>query len=251
MSSATSLDPRQRHVSWRVAGRLLQAARRDEAEHTILRENLAIHLGKLEPDYVAGLEQLPLDKVIDSLNGSYAHCYGKVDVPLKISRDIRQKPYTDQQVMQRLDELEGKLKDEVQRVMDQSKPYPCRFFTCGSIEKGRFGAASDIDLLVEASPEWMKENRFKLQHDDVSFQLIDMQSPADKSDFIAAFSPTREVTPEEISQPGFLRKLYQQGVEKRGYTLDAGHLRPVGEVAYGPEPVPEKAKKIWWSLPMV
>lgn len=251
MSSATSLDPRQRHVSWRVAGRLLQAARRDEAEHTILRENLATHLGKLEPDYVASLEQLPLDKVIDGLNGSYAHCYGQVDVPLKISRDIRQKPYSDQQVMQRLDELDGKLKSEVRRVVEQSQPYPCRFYTCGSIEKGRFGAASDVDLLLEASPEWMKQNRFKLQHDDVSFQLIDMQSQADKADYIAAFSPTREVSVEEIAEPGFLRKLYREGVEKKGYTLEGDHLKPLGEVAYGPEPVPEQAKRIFWSLPMV
>ena len=233
------------NLQWRVAGRLLEAKGCKPEEHTILQENVTHLLTQFETDYVESLDELPTDKMLRALNGSYAK--GPVHLALKLSRDIRQDPYTDEDVFERLEELDAELKTETARVIEGSKPFPCKFYIAGSLEKGRFGARSDVDVLCQAGPEWMKANKWNALHSDIGFQYLDVDEPQKVVD---AFAPTREVTPEEINEPGFLRSLFVEGMERKGYRVEDGHLVAEGPIERQVEVPPEASKHIMWSLPM-
>ncbi len=234
------------NIQWKVAGRLLEAKGRKPEEHTILRENVTHLLTQFKPEYVESLDALPTDKMEQALNGSYAN--GPVHLAQKLSRDLRQRPYTDEEVFKRLDELDAALKAETARILENSKPYPCKFYIAGSLEKGRFGARSDVDVLCQASPELMKANKWNALHSDLGFQYMDVEEPQMMVD---AFAPTREVTPEEINQPGFLRSLFVESMERKGYAVEDGHLVPQGPIQREVEVPPEASKHIMWTLPMV
>ena len=248
MTSSPVLHP----SPWDMAGRLLKAARRDEQNHTILKENVATLLTQCKPEFLDSLEKLPDDKVIDGLNGIYANC--PIHLAQKMSRDLRQKPYDDAAVFSHLEALDGELKSTVASVIEGSQSYPCKFYVCGSLNRGRFGAHSDVDVLCEASPEWMSEQRKKwsVGEENISVQYIDMKEPADRQDFMNAFSPVREITVAEIQSPGFLTSLYRDSLERKGYAIEGGHLKANAlAILRDIETPPEASKRIMWSLPMV
>ncbi|MCA9777305.1 MAG: hypothetical protein KC800_11330 [Candidatus Eremiobacteraeota bacterium] len=229
----------------RVARRLLGVAGKDPADHTILEENVTHLLCQLKEDYVRSLEALPQDKLMHGLNQVYAN--GPPHLGLKISRDIRQQPYSDAEVLARVEDLDGQFKTTAREIVDGNGSYPCRFFVAGSIEKGRFGARSDLDILCKAAPEWIKANRWEHSHADVSIQYLETDE-VEKA--VAAFAPTREVTLDDINQPNFLMNIYEDGVRKKGLALEDGHLVRVGEVVCREESVPDAARHVTWGLPM-
>lgn len=205
-----------------AARSLLQAAGREPARHTILEENLATLLEHFQPDFVSALEEVPAASRLEALNGSYGN--GPVHMALKISREIRQKPYTDQQVMARLDELEKAAAQTMREVLEGNAGYPCRFYVTGSLLKGRFGANSDLDLLVAASPEWMQQNAWTVgMREDVSIQCL-QGTPEQQLAKVATFGKTLAVTPEQLGQPGFLHGLFVQACQAKGLALEQGHL---------------------------
>lgn len=236
-------------VQSRVARRLLEAAGREPAEHTVLEENVTHLLHQLKDDYVESLEVLPKEKLLWGLNKVYSN--GPLHMGQKLSRDIRQKPYSDDEVVERLDELDAELKTTAEDIVKGSGGYPCKFYVAGSIGKGRFGARSDLDLLCQASPEWMKANRWTHAHSDVSVTYIDTDKPDEVEKVVGAFAPTREVSLEDIKKPDFLFEIYQQGLNKKGLALEDGHLVQTGDkVLRGVEVPPEDSKHVMWGLPI-
>ena len=235
---------------WNVASRLLQVAGRQPDSHTILQENVATLLTQFKPEFVDSLQALPDEKLMDGLNGSYAN--GPLHMALKLSRDIRQKPYTDEQVMARLERLDAELKTASAEVIAGSPGFPCKFYVCGSLLKGRFGGESDIDLLCAAGADWIKAQPWDAGHREVSFQYIDMPRQEDRDKFVQAFAPVREVSAADIQKPGFLASLYAESMERKGYTLEQGHLKAQSPtIVREIETPPEAARHIMWSLPMV
>ncbi|MBS2038900.1 hypothetical protein JST97_28215 [bacterium] len=217
-----------------VARRLLTAAGRQPENHTILEENLATILNHFEPDFVSSLADLPENKRLDALTG----CYGKGPLTLatKISREIRMEPYTDQEVHQRLDHLEQAVQRTTRRVLEENSGFPCRFYVAGSLLKGRFGANSDLDLLVEASPEWMNKNWWQVgMQDDVSIQCL-QGTPEQQSEKVESFGKTLAVTPDQLSQPGFLHGLFRDSYAAKGLSLEQGALVARGPVSRELEP---------------
>lgn len=205
-----------------AAASLLRAAGRDPAQHTILGENLTTMLSHFKPDFVETLEDVPAERRLEALNGCYGQ--GPVHLALKISREIRQQPYTDEAVQARLEELEQAVRTTTTEVLEGNSGFPCRFFVTGSLLKGRFGANSDLDLLVEASPEWMQKNFWTVgMREDVSIQCLqgDRQQQDAK---VATFGKTLAVSPEQLCQPGFLQGLFRQSYEEKGFAIQEGHL---------------------------
>lgn len=229
-----------------VSQRLLQVAGCPRETHTILEENVTTLLSQFRPEFVDSLQALPDHKLMEGLNGTYAN--GPLHLAVKLSRDIRWKPYSDQQVHDRIEALDREFKDTSREIVEASAPYPCRFILAGSILRGRFGAHSDLDVLCLASPKWMKDHAWSSNHETVSYQYLDCK-PQDQPAMIAAFGPTREVTPEQIQQPGFLRNLYEGALMERGLSLQDGHLQ--GQP--GPRPSEElpESGAIMWAPPMV
>lgn len=232
-----------------VAHRLVQVIGKDPSEHTILEENVATLLNHFKPEFLDGLDRLPDDKVVDGLNQVYAN--GPMHLALKISRDLRQKPYSDQAVFQRLDVLDAQLKKESAEIVAGSAPFPCKFHLAGSLLKGRFGAQSDLDLLVEASPAWMSSKKTVTASEDVSIQYVDLSNPTDREHFIGAFAPTKEITTDQIATPNFLHGLYQESVEKKGFRIENGHLVAQKEIERPIETPPADSKYVMWGFPMV
>lgn len=213
------------HNASTAARSLLQAAGREPGRHTILQENLTDLLGHFKADFVSGLEDVPAAGRLEALNGSYAN--GPLHMALKISREIRQKPYSDEAVQTRLGELEKAVHSTTAQVLEGNQGFPCRFYVCGSLLKGRFGANSDLDLLVAASPEWMNKNFWEVgRREDVSIQCLqgDAEQQAAK---LASFGKTLEVTPEQLRQPGFLHGLWTGSLQEKGFELQNGHLQQV------------------------
>ena len=211
-----------------AARSLLQAAGREPERHTILQENLTDLLSHFKPDYVSGLEEVPAAGRLEALNGSYAN--GPLHMAMKISREIRQQPYSDDAVSARLSELEKAVPGVTAQVLEGNPGFPCRFYVCGSLLKGRFGANSDLDLLVSASPEWMNKNFWEVgRREDVSIQCLqgDAEQQAAK---VASFGKTLEVTPEQLAQPGFLHGLWKGSLQEKGFELREGHIHQFAPV---------------------
>jgi len=205
-----------------AAASLLRAAAREPAEHTILAENLTTMLSHFKPEFVDSLEEVPASDRLQALNGSYAN--GPLHLATKISREIRQKPYSDEAVLARLDHLQKQVQVTTAEVLEGNAGFPCRFFVAGSLLKGRFGANSDLDLLVEASPAWMQKNAWTVgMREDVSIQCL-TGSRAQQDDKVTTFGKTLPVTPEQLTQPGFLRQLFEQAYAEKGLALRDGHL---------------------------
>jgi predicted nucleotidyltransferase len=217
-----------------AARSLLAAAGREPAQHTILQENLATILDHFDSEFVQGLEDVPHQNRLAALVG----CYGKGPLTLatKISREIRMNPYDDAAVHQRLEHLEKTVQSTTQRVLEENSGFPCRLFVTGSLVKGRFGANSDLDLLVEAAPEWMRKNSWEVgMQSDVSIQCL--QGTAEQQAAkVEGFGKTLEVSPEQLCQPGFLHGLFRDGHAAKGLTLQDGGLVAAGPVLREREP---------------
>lgn len=217
-----------------AARSLLSATGRDPAQHTILEENLATMLAHYQADFVSQLPDVPAEKRLEALNG----CYGKGPLTMahKISREIRQKPYTDEQVHQRLEHLEQAVQSTTRKVLEENVEFPCRFYVAGSVLKGRFGANSDLDLLVAASPEWMARNFWQVgMQEDVSIQCL-QGSPEQQARKIDSFGKTLPVTPEQLCEPGFLHGLFRDSYAAKGLIQKEGHLVAPGPVQRQLEP---------------
>lgn len=205
-----------------AAASLLRAAGREPAQHTILAENLTTMLSHFKPEFVDSLEDVPSKSRLEALNGSYAN--GPLHLAVKISREIRQKPYSDDEVLARLEHLEKQVQLTTAEVLQGNPAFPCRFFVAGSLLKGRFGANSDLDLLVEASPAWMHKNAWNVgMREDVSIQCL-QGNRSQQDDKVTTFGKTLPVNPEQLTQPGFLRNLFEQAYAEKGLNLRDGHL---------------------------
>lgn len=201
---------------------LLRAAAREPAQHTILAENLTTMLSHFKPEFVDSLEEVAEGDRLQALNGSYAN--GPLHLATKISREIRQKPYSDEAVMARLEHLQKQVQVTIAEVLEGNPGFPCRFFVAGSLLKGRFGANSDLDLLVEASPVWMQKNAWTVgMREDVSIQCL-TGSRSQQDEKVTTFGKTLPVTPEQLTQPGFLRQLFDKAYAEKGLELRGGHL---------------------------
>lgn len=218
-------------------------------EYTIARENVATLLAQMKPEFVEGLPRALRTEGLEALLGAYPAA-SNVTYALKLSRDGRQ-PYTDAAVFARLEGLERELGAEMRRIIEGSHGYPCKFYIAGSLLKGRFGAASDLDVLCDAPSEWSRAQPFD-NGTDVSVQYMDGLSEADKRDFVAAFGRTRPVTEQDLARPGLLTELFAESAARKGFAIEDGHFRLCAPVALREvETPPEEAKRIGWGLPMV
>lgn len=232
--------------AWALSGKLLTVIGRPAANHTMLRENVATYLTQLKPGFLAELEEVPEDKLVSKVTCAYSQ--GPVDMVQKLSRDVAQKPYDDAAVLQRLRALETELKEKVGQTIQGSSPYPCQFFLAGSLLKGRFGANSDLDVLCQASPEWSSRH-FSHAFDPVSVQYLRPMEGEEQARHLASFGAVRAVQPSELETPGLLLRLYQEGIEKRGYRLEEGHLRAASPTILREVEVAPTDGSINWSAP--
>ena len=232
--------------AWALSGKLLTVIGRSKANHTMLRENVATYLTQLKPGFLVELEEVPEDKLVSKVTCAYSQ--GSVDMVQKLSRDLAQKPYEDAAVLQRLQALETELKDKVSQTIQGSASYPCQFFLAGSLLKGRFGANSDLDVLCQASPEWSKSH-FRHAFDPVSVQYLRPMEGEEQARHLASFGAVRPLQPSELESPGLLTRLYQEGIERRGYRLEDGHLRAASPTILREVEVAPTDGSINWSAP--
>lgn len=214
--------------------------------HALLRENLASCLSQLD---AAELGQADL-----TANPRWG---------AKMARDLGQ-PYTDDQVFEKLGDLEEKCRT-LARNVDLKGAY-----LSGSIAKGRFGANSDVDLTCEGGfRAAQKELLSRLPGWDVGVFKTEFQgapgSPEHGSVHVGNDLSAVLVTgnlldrklaeydaavPLEVRQMeeehGFLADVYQQALQGKGYHVEHrnGHVQVTS-----PEFAPAHPAEMSWRPP--
>lgn len=214
--------------------------------HALLRENLASCLSQLDATELGGTDLMAHPR------------WGA-----KMARDLAQ-PYTDDQVFQKLGDLEQKCRT-LARNVDLRGAY-----LSGSIAKGRFGANSDVDLTCDGGfRDAQKELLARQPGWDVGVFKAEFQgapgSPEHGSVHVGNDLSAVLVTgnlldrklaeydaavPLEVRQleeeHGFLADVYQQALQGKGYHIERqdGHVL-VTSPTFAPEHPPERS----WRRP--
>lgn len=212
----------------RAASRLMTASQLPAEEHTLLRENLATYLHHLKPDFVEELSEAR--DPIFTLKRGYAN--GDMRWTRKAFRDL-EKPYTDTEVFQRVEELNQGF---AALVREQSPAIPTRYFVTGSLLKGRFGAHSDLDLVVETTDTTQRD-----RHGSVSAQVVKEGEPRAK-----AFGRYQEI---ESESPDLLQ-LFKEGYHSKGYRFEGRSLVAEEPIERTREEVPSSGM-IWNACDMI
>lgn len=144
-STGTLDDPKD--VNLHRVGLIMDNLKLDPQQHQIWASNLAHHLDSLSTDLADKFVAHAHEVIQPDFDPNEVPDWGKLDVPAqrpleKSLRDLH-KPFTDQQVVERLDRVTR----ETLELVDRMKVLPSRMFVIGSLHKGRFGGNSDVDLL--------------------------------------------------------------------------------------------------------
>lgn len=221
-------------------------------DHLLLRENLASCLAQMEPSVLSDREKLAQAIGQDSRWG------------YKLHREL-EKPYTDQEVFARLQDLEAGCK-----LLAESS-YPIgKWFLSGSIPKARFGANSDVDLTCDAGfrpgqiealsqqPGWEASPfRAEFQSGDPQLLFGSAHRGQDVSAVLVSgpllerkLSEYDAASPLEVRQiqaeHGFLADIYIQGLRQKGYEVsqESGNVHLAA-----PEFSPERTQEMSWRRP--
>ncbi|MBI3925981.1 MAG: hypothetical protein HY319_10610 [Armatimonadetes bacterium] len=250
---STPPTPLRQEPLYRAAEGLMASRDIRLEDHVLLRENIASCLSQMGPEVLEDPDRLKQAVATDPRWG------------YKVARDL-EKPYTDQQVFEKLDDLESRCRELALH------SYPSRtWHVSGSIPKGRFGANSDADLtcdggfrpgqleLLDSLPAW-EASAFRVEFQSGDPEVIhgSAQSGHDVSAvFVTGGLLERKLSeydaavPLEIrqleQQHGFLADVYQQALQSKGYAVKRD---PAGKVQVtSPEVAPEHPLEKVWRRP--
>ncbi len=122
----------------------------------------------------------------------------------KVQRDLEH-PYTDQEVFEKVDRLDADARVLLKHVNQRGATY-----VGGSLVKGRFGANSDLDLVVEG-------------HDVTGLALTGEY-------FVNVLKSFDLKAVWETNQP--LKAIYRQALEEKGYHLSGQVVSPPSMVPF-------------------
>jgi hypothetical protein len=224
-------------------GLIMTNLKLDPEKHKIWAHNMAHNLDGLSPEladrFVSHADEVVLPEFDPTAVPDWGGRDSDAQRPLEKSlRDLHQ-PYTDQQVAERLDKVTG----ETLRLIDRMKVLPSRMFVIGSLNKGRFGGNSDVDLLCLSNQLLEFEGAPIPKHrcDDLVgvLRTTDTLLP-DALGFAGAYV---EVKPETLRDT--LRNTWQSGLHKVNLAVEVTPRGHVSVTQTGPRvAVPEQP----WDL---
>ncbi len=186
-------DERPRDQDWVDAGALLQEHGVDPGTHGLMRESLATYLAH------RGWGGIPSQRWQN-----------------KIDRELAD-PYTDQDVFEHLEALEDSLQDNLRELPSM----PSKLYISGSFAKGRLGANSDLDGFAVLDPDELNDAfdlyvaREKNPQGSNLFPLSN-DSPGYNQAHLMMSGKSIQVTPQQVMQDGFLRRVYDDIRADRG-----------------------------------
>lgn len=195
---------------WDVAGKLMTRASVPLERHLLMRENLATYLVHFPDEFVG-----KLDREEATPRSGYAVGRQEWRWADKLVRDL-EKPYTDDEVRDRVKELDAELKQVAAELMEHAGR---RIYLTGSAVKGRLGAHSDLDCVVEGSSYRGK--------------LVSVHSCG-----LASFGANVPVEPAEVMQRNVVSDLWRAGLEEKGFLVQGGEVARVRESERKREPEP-------------
>ncbi|MBS2037821.1 hypothetical protein JST97_22745 [bacterium] len=188
---------RDRH--WQDAGRLLRERNIPEASHEAMQENLATYLAHRQGNELAPRWQAKLEREL-------------------------QTPYSDEQVQQRIDQLQNNLK----ALLDELPAYPSQLYLTGSFSRGRLGANSDLDAYATLKPEHLKAGFDSFEKHvgggEACLVPFSEKTPGLNRGNLLAAGASVEVDAQRIGQPGYLREVYQQVQDQRSQRKETSQL---------------------------
>lgn len=194
---------------WDIAGRLLERHSIPQERHLLLRENVATYLLHMPDTFVGQLERGEVEPRKGYAQGRESWRWADKMV------QALEKPYTDEQVQDRVAAMEAELKQVAEELMAHAGR---KIHLVGSAVKGRLGADSDLDCVVEG-----KEFHGKI----VSVHSCGLKS----------FGTSVEVDPQEVLDGNVVSDLWHSTLEDRGLLVQDGVVTRVREVPREKEPV--------------
>lgn len=177
--------------------------------HLLMRENLATYLVHFPDEFVTRL-----DREEATPRSGYAVGREEWRWADKLVRDL-EKPYTDAEVVDRVEQLDAELKQVAADLMEHAGR---RIYLTGSAVKGRLGAHSDLDCVAEGSSHRGK--------------LVSVHSCG-----LASFGTNVPIEPSEVMQRNVVSDLWRSGLEEKGFLVRDGEVTRVRESERQREPV--------------
>jgi predicted nucleotidyltransferase len=219
-------------LACKIAERILEEKNINDPSHGLLRGNIASYL-------VNGATAGTLEEIWKSDNFDAEKVSSHMEPSRwkeKISRDLKD-PYTDDQIISHIKDLDKELKEKMRAIISGSKRFPSKLYILGSFAKGRLGANSDLDILVEVEDEASRKSlgsdyALKLRRGEDDKVLMVPIAPQNR--FLRAFNDRmlgKKLDLEDgrqiLEEPDFLLKRYAEIMEKKGYRLgEAGQGAP-------------------------
>jgi hypothetical protein len=135
----------------------------------------------------------------------------------KVDRELA-KPFTDEQIDGRIDQLQQSLLENVQELPRT----PSKLYITGSFSRGRLGANSDLDGYALLKPEDITsgfdsfERRVENQNASCLFPLSEDQPGFNRANLMMAGGATVSIDPSQLCKPGYLRETYQGILANKG-----------------------------------
>ncbi|MEW6281121.1 MAG: hypothetical protein AB1758_21080 [Candidatus Eremiobacterota bacterium] len=213
----------------------MQTANVPSERHLILQENLASYLVEMPDAYLDRLESASPDTLNGRIRSGYA--WGQKRWVDKVLRDL-EKPYTDAQVAERVEELDADLKRLARELMEHAGR---RIYVTGSILQGRLGAHSDLDVVCES-----EAYRPTAASSGVSAQHV---GTASLDFYLRSFGTYASVDPAEVLQRDVVAALWESRLEAKGFQVErqAGrwNIQRHQVPERRPEPKAERTGMIW------
>jgi hypothetical protein len=167
----------------------------------IYRENMARYLYNAYPD-----------AQLSALNASGAKSVAELpQVPRwtdKLERDAA-KPYSDAQVGEHLDRLQGELVDAIKMLRGFNSEASFRLVLMGGLPRGRFSANSDLDVVLKTEDHELFAKAMESPYGYLVKERFVILSPAARNKRVGrALGPTLDIDPKDAERPGFLREVY-------------------------------------------
>ncbi len=225
-----------------MASKILDALQLSSDDHVVMRENLATYMAQLKPDFVERLGSKSGQDLLGSLRGAYAN--GAMRWGRKIERDV-EKPYTDDQVLERLRSLQTELRDKVENIVASGNSYPSEVYVVGSLSQGRLAGGSDLDALWQAKdpdPWGRHDGDVHIQYtggDNVSHMM-----------WWNAFEKKLPIAVSDVQHGQPLVDLYRTVMAQKGYEVKVSgeHLQVHQQAPVDRTPEKEIRGNIMWDF---
>lgn len=233
-------DVPERELACRIAERILGKMNLNDSDHNLLKGNIATYLfngaSRKTLEEIGKESTLDPDGILSRLERQ--RWKGKLE------RDLKS-PFTDGEVFGHIKALNSELSEKVKFILSHSKGYPMKMYIIGSFAKGRLGANSDLDVLVETNDGKLREKigkDFAQQLKDGKDDSVSMVPLPPQNRLLSEFNARMLGKRIELSDPSailgdenFLMRKYGEILEKRGY-----HLMEDGAIGSADFKIPEQ-----------